>query len=233
MPDGEIVFNLCVQWFKMTQPKLAEFTANLLKRTSSTLARKWSNLNLPGALHFVTGNIIDRLPVFTRTEYCTTFFQVLDEVSHDWPCKLIAYVLMPDHVHFVCNPRDGRIKEFTGAVKSLSAKRICDLNGEEQFVRARPDTDGSTHQVWQESFKALPLWSGRMIWQKINYIHANPVKAGICKSAKDYQWSSFRVFYQGATEPLPVDRDWWWEDDGEKLTRAIKELGWRSWEKRD
>ena len=34
-----------------------------------------------------------------------------------------------------------------------------------------------------------------MIWQKINYIHRNPVKAGLVKSAKDYYWSSFRSFY--------------------------------------
>jgi len=33
------------------------------------------------------------------------------------------------------------------------------------------------HQVWQESFKGMALWSAWMIWQKINYIHANRVKA--------------------------------------------------------
>jgi hypothetical protein len=32
------------------------------------MTRKWSNLNLPGALHYVTGNIIDRWPVFTNSE---------------------------------------------------------------------------------------------------------------------------------------------------------------------
>ena len=31
-----------------------------------------------------------------------------------------------------------------------------------------------------------------MIWQKINYIHANPLKARLVRSAKDYYWSSFR-----------------------------------------
>jgi hypothetical protein len=32
------------------------------------MARKWSNLNLRGALHFVTGNCINRIPVFTESE---------------------------------------------------------------------------------------------------------------------------------------------------------------------
>jgi len=58
--------------------------------------------------------------------------------------------------------------------------------------------------------------------QKINYIHANPVKAGLVASAKDYRWSSFRAFYSGSGELLPVDQDWWWADDSEKLSKAMK-----------
>jgi len=71
-----------------------------------------------------------------------------------------------------------------------------------------------------------------MIWQKINYIHANPVRAGLVSSAKDYPWSSFRSFYSLPGKSLPIDQEWWWLDDSEKLSRAMKELGWRSWEKR-
>jgi hypothetical protein len=71
-----------------------------------------------------------------------------------------------------------------------------------------------------------------MIWQKINYIHANPLRAHLVKSAKDYPWSSFRAFYLDSREPMPVDHDWRWPGDSEKLSKAMKELGWRSWEKR-
>jgi hypothetical protein len=71
-----------------------------------------------------------------------------------------------------------------------------------------------------------------MIWQKINYIHANPVKAGLVKTAKDYYWSGFGSFYEQGEAPLPVDKDWWWPDDSEKLSRAMKEMGWYTFEKR-
>ncbi len=67
-----------------------------------------------------------------------------------------------------------------------------------------------------------------MIWQKINYIHLNPVRAGLAASAKDYRWSSFRAFYFDSGEPLAVDHDWWWPDDSGKLSKAVKELGWRT-----
>jgi len=65
-----------------------------------------------------------------------------------------------------------------------------------------------------------------MIWQTINYIHANPLKAGIAKSAKDYPWSSFRSFYSQGEPSLEVDHEWWWSDDAEKLALAVKEMGW-------
>ena len=193
------------------------------------MARKWSNQNLPGALHFVTGNILNRKPVFKKDSYCEAFTEPCAKLLKDWPCKLIAWVLMPDHFHMVVNPKDGRVKEFLGALKSITARRIIETTGGFDFTRREPDADGAIHQVWQESFKAIPLWSAWMIWQKINYIHANPVKAGLVKSAKDYRWSSFQAFYSGSEEPLIVDRDWWWADDSEKLSKAFKELGWKSW----
>lgn len=186
------------------------------------MARKWSNLNLPGALHFVSGNFLDRLSVFTDERCCSAFLQELRDLNQKWPSKLIAYVLMPDHFHLISNPRDGRIREFIGALKSCSARRLVSIPSQFDFPE---DSEG--HYVWQESFKALPLWSGWMIWQKINYIHANPVKAGIVQSAKDYPWSSFRSFYNQGSTPLEVDRDWWWEDDAAKLAEAAKRLGLR------
>ena len=179
------------------------------------MARKWSNQNLPGALHFVTGNFLDRVPVFNREACCQSFIDALAKLLKDWPCKLIAYVLMPDHLHLIVNPRDGRIREFTGTLKSRSARAIVDAAPGIEF---KLDSEGS-HQVWQQSFKATPLWSGWMIWQKINYIHANPVKARLVSSAKDYRWSSFRAFYSGSGEPLAVEQDWWWADDSEKLSK--------------
>src|SRR6266850_757830 len=113
------------------------------------MARKWSNLNLPGALHFVTGNFLDRTPVFTEPACCHAFLAELHSLNQKWPSKLIAYVLMPDHFHLISNPRDGQIKEFIGTLKSLSAKRIVRVC--KQF-RFQAESDG--HRVWEERFKA-------------------------------------------------------------------------------
>lgn len=191
------------------------------------MAQKWSNMNLPGALHYVTGNVNHRIPIFKRTDCCEAFLEVFADLLRDWPCKVIAYVLMPDHLHFIVNPRDGNIIGFTQALKSLAAKSILEVANESRFKGKN-----KVRQVWQESFKALPLWSAWMIWQKINYIHSNPLKARLVDSARDYRWSSFRAFYESSEEPLPVNQEWWWPEDSEKLSKAMKELGWYIYEKR-
>ena len=175
-------------------------------------------------MHFATGNFHDRVPVFTRDDACQAYIDLIANKRQEWPFKLVAYVLMPDHFHLIVNPRDGRIRELTGALKSLSAQAIVHAVPDLSFKLAQPKPNQSEHQVWQESFKDLALWSDWMIWQKINYIHFNPVKEGLVKSAGDYHWSSFRSFYLHEKDvPIEVDREWWWPEDVKKLAVAAKQ----------
>ena len=186
------------------------------------MAKKWSNKNLPGALHFVTGNVLNRRNIFRSPHLCRAFLAECQFLRENLECKLVAFVLMPDHFHLILNPLDGDIRRSIGTLKSRSAKAVVRLCPPDWFLLG----DG-THQVWQDSFKALPLWSQWMIWQKINYIHSNPLKAGLVKSTADYQWSSFHDFYGSSAEPvLGVDSQWWWPGDVQKLAQAKSQ-----WEK--
>ena len=181
------------------------------------MSKKWSNRNLPGALHFVTGIVNKRLLIFRKESACQTFLQELQNLKTKRECKLIAFVIMPDHIHLIVNPCDGNIQEWIGALKSLTAKRLVEIMPKDLFLKI----DGE-NQVWQESFKALPLWSNWMIWQKINYIHNNPLTAKLVGSAKDYKWTSFRAFYLEETDKLlQIDKDWWWADDVQKLAKSM------------
>jgi hypothetical protein len=55
----------------------------------------------------------------------------------------------------------------------------------------------------------LPIFSEKMFMEKLHYIHQNPVQAGLVREARDYRWSSARI-WQGCpleNEPLLMDRD--------------------------
>lgn len=180
------------------------------------MAKKWSNEDLPGALHFITGNVNKRLNIFKDRRNCEAFIDVLNDLRMRRPYKLIAYVLMPDHFHLITNPKDDKCKAWTSALKSLTAKKLIELNPGKFTIGE------DKNQVWQESFKGLQLWSGWMVWQKINYIHANPLKAKLVTTTAEYEWSSFRSFYNLENPGnCLVDEEWFWEGDLEKIKRAL------------
>jgi len=182
------------------------------------MAKKWTNEKMAGALFSVTGNVLDRKTIFRHDRYAVAFLEELQGLRKSRLCKLTAFVIMLDHIHLILNPKGGDIQEATGTLKSLSAKRIIGLSAPHTF------STGSENQVWQESFKSLPLWSGWMINQRINYIHANPVKGGLCSTAEEYRWSSFRSFYRDESDPLlQVDKNWWWEGDMELLKESVRQ----------
>lgn len=46
------------------------------------------------------------------------------------------------------------------------------------------------YQFWRHDNNPIELWSNKVIWQKINYVHQNPVEAGLVFRAEDYRYSS-------------------------------------------
>jgi len=46
------------------------------------------------------------------------------------------------------------------------------------------------HQVWERNSLSVPLWSNELMWQKLDYIHNNPVEAGLCNYPEEYKYSS-------------------------------------------
>ncbi|HKP68915.1 MAG TPA: transposase [Pyrinomonadaceae bacterium] len=180
------------------------------------MAKKWTNKNLAGVLHYVTGNVDKRRPIFRNDSNCIAFLEELQSIRKTYDSRLICFVVMLDHFHLIVNLLDGNIKKWIQELKSVSARRLVEINPPGLFA-----INEEENQVWQESFHTMRLWSGWMIWQKINYIHNNPLKAGLVDSAGDYRWSSFRNFYNlESDELLYVNADWWYPDDMEKRKEA-------------
>jgi REP element-mobilizing transposase RayT len=55
------------------------------------------------------------------------------------------------------------------------------------FAKFQPNRE---HQFWQKDNHPIALWSQEVIWQKLNYIHLNPVRAGLVKNSFDYIYCS-------------------------------------------
>jgi len=70
----------------------------------------------------------------------------------------------------------------------------------------RKNSNVSKRQFWQQHNHPIELWSEKVIVQKINYIHNNPVKAGFVTDPLAWKYSSARN-YQNDETALKIDNE--------------------------
>src|SRR5690606_16692758 len=91
---------------------------------------------------------------------------------------ILAYALMPDHLHLLLVPREPLdVSKVLHNLKSFSARAINRGLG-----RSGP--------VWQPSFHDRAIRDQRQLEATVEYIHRNPVLAKLAPRPQDYEWSS-------------------------------------------
>lgn len=181
------------------------------------MAKRFNRGDQIGVLHYVTLKVRERNSIFFQDPYIHAVLTSLRQHCDEHPARLIAYVGMPDHLHFINNPRDGKILHFLGQFKPAATLAVRDAalragdTAVLDWLHATPD---GHPQLWQDGKHSLDLYSDWMIWQKINYIHANPVRRQLVRYPNEYPYSSFSAFYPCEETPLiSIERGWWWEEE--------------------
>jgi putative transposase len=98
--------------------------------------------------------------------------------------KLYAFAIMNNHAHMIIevNELHNISKVMQSILLSYSTK-----------YRRKNDYVG---HVWQGRFQSKPISDERYMIDCLNYVHNNPIEAGVVSKAIDYQYSSAR-FYEG------------------------------------
>ena len=161
-----------------------------------------------GDLHFITFSCYRRLPLLKTTRARNLFVKELGRVRDATGFHLIGYVVMPEHVHLlISEPREGTPstvlhKLKLGVARKLrKRKRTCAGQLRLPFAASREPL----RAFWQARFYDFNVYSGGKKREKLNYMHANPVKRGLVNHARDWAWSSW-AYYSGGEKPLlPMD----------------------------
>jgi putative transposase len=168
--------------------------------------------------HYVTTVTFNRARIFDDDASCHIFIDCLAELRLIHPFKLLAYVIMPDHIHMILNPMECDISLIMRKLKGKSAKLILDLlrSDNRQFLLKTLElkSRGRQHAVWLKDFSSIDLWSHKFVMQKLNYIHMNPVRAGLCDHPSNWKWSSYRAYHPHEAGSVPIEIDWqaYWGD---------------------
>jgi len=156
----------------------------------------------------------DRLPIFQTDPIKTIACQALDEARNSGKFSIFAYVIMLDHMHLItdCPNTSAEVLRY---VKGITGRRVIDYLKEKKYesslakLRHQEWKRRHDYSLWQQEKNVFSIFSEGVFMQKVNYIHLNPVRAGLVERAIDYRWSSARIWQRrdAEDEPLMVDID--------------------------
>ncbi len=149
-------------------------------------------INYPGAVHFVTYSTYQRrkflAPERTRAIVMETLQESLER--HSAACH--GFVIMPDHVHALLSvAEDALIESFILAWKKTISFRIKRFYAQE--LTHYWDCCPNECPIWQARFHDRNV-AGEEISRKIQYMHENPVVAGLVTALPDWKLSSARFY---------------------------------------
>lgn len=108
---------------------------------------------------------------------------------------LLAWVVMPNHVHALFQPTNGwTVAKIVASWKKFTARKICD----HQRTLGETPSDPIWHREYWDRF----IRDQTHLVQAIEYIHLNPVKAGLVSTPEAWPWSS--AFSGNANLPIGV-----------------------------
>ncbi|MCH7904021.1 MAG: transposase [Armatimonadetes bacterium] len=139
----------------------------------------------PGHAHELTFSTYKNVQYFRIDKNCRLFLQYLGQARERQKFELWAYVLMPQHVHLLVWPgtEGAKVAEILKSIKQPFSRQMIKL--------ARCNQP----RVWQKGGGYdRNLFTTKATQASIDYIHMNPVKAGLCSSPSDYLWSSAKWY---------------------------------------
>ena len=163
---------------------------------------KWKNLATQTNTYFITATFRDWRPLFDYEPARQIMLNDFNFYRIKYGCRILAYVLMPEHYHLIVDfnqPEDshGWLRDVQGHSATMLSSWLAD---------SQMQPNESRSEIWKEQARTLGIFSERTLRTKINYIHSNPVKRGLCTAPEQWPWSSWRNYYNDDDSIFRIDR---------------------------
>lgn len=123
--------------------------------------------------------------------------------------EIYGWCIMTSHVHLIFRSTLQKPDELIRDFKSFTAKELITLissnpleSRKEWLLNAFKkaaigNSNNSENQFWQQHNNPIELWSSQVIDQKLDYIHNNPVEAGLVEQSWHWKYSSAKDYSDG------------------------------------
>lgn len=163
-----------------------------------------------GHLHFITCSCHRRLALLRTVRARNAFVKALGQVRKDYGFALVGYVVMPEHIHLlISEPAKGTPSTVMPVLKQRVSRQMRQRRRKvAPAAQLRLRIEGETDplpQFWQRRFHDFKVWSAKKRAEKLEYMHANPVKRGLVQDPRDWPWSSYSAYSGRGTPLLEID----------------------------
>ncbi|MDZ4792783.1 MAG: transposase [Bacteroidota bacterium] len=158
------------------------------------------------AIHFITFAVVEWVDVFTRKDYRDTVLGSIKYCQQEKGLLLHCCCIMSNHLHLIVSAKDENLSDVLRDFKKFTSKQIINAvttNKQESSrdwmiqifnEQGEKNSRNSENQFWRQDNQPQELYSAAFVFQKINYIHNNPVAAGIVEKPEYYLYSSAKDY---------------------------------------
>ena len=150
---------------------------------------------------FYTATILEWKHLLKPDKYKDILIQSLQYLTANKQITLYAFVIMSNHIHLIWQALPGKTPEqIQHSFMKFTAQQIkFDLVENHPLVldKFRVNAKDRLYQFWERNSLGIELYSHDVFLQKLEYIHWNPVKAGLCSLQEEYYYSSARYYDTG------------------------------------
>jgi len=153
--------------------------------------------------HFVTFSVYRRRRLLDHDQAKRIVLSVLNEELCQRNALCVGFVIMPDHVHaIVWFPETGQLSGFMHEWKRKSSFHIRAWyrRGDEHYFNGFDEGD----RFWQPKHYSFEILQRSKVEEKLDYMHHNPVRAGLVERSTLWRWSSARWYAWKQTGGVPI-----------------------------
>jgi len=151
-------------------------------------------------VYFITCTVRQWVDVFTRLEYKNIVVESLQYCQQEKGLKIYSWVIMPNHIHLIIGTDKDKLSDIIRDFKKYTSKKIYNAIQNNPYESRknwmlwllRKDND---IVFWQEGYHGEEITSRAFYITKEQYIHLNPVRAGIVTKEEEYLYSSCGTRY--------------------------------------
>ncbi len=126
-----------------------------------------------GRLYLLTTVTLNRRPLFGDLMFARRVIQQMRLSDQQERCRSLAWVLMPDHVHWLVELKGGSL---AGLMREFKSRSSCALYA----------AGAARTRIWQRGFHDRALRKEEDVKAAARYIVANPIRAGLVGRVRDY-----------------------------------------------